>query len=322
MSSAETRINNPAIRFRPLDIATLAFIASELIIILIYMIGRPGWSYLLLFFLAAAGIVVLIGIFDLAVSGPFWKALRLLYPLFLFAFFSEAVGPQIFLVFDHPFDTQVIALEKMIFGVDPAFALQRYMEVWLNEIMSISHISYYLILPLSAVILLFKKRWHALERLVLTSALVLYVCYIIFIFYPVIGPRFFLSDQYYLPIIGPFFTPLMERILAGTGLYGAAMPSSHCAVALAALWILAREVPKTAILSFILISLICASEVYIRYQYISGVFAGLLIGAVVLWAAGSWQRKFDARIKKLTFRESAGASQKTGTVSEEILKSP
>ena len=84
MSSADTKLDNLAIRFRPLDIATLAYIASELLIILIFMVGRPGWSYLLLFYLAAAGIVILIVMFDMAVLGPFWKALRLLYPLFLF----------------------------------------------------------------------------------------------------------------------------------------------------------------------------------------------------------------------------------------------
>lgn len=311
------RINNLTIRFRPLDIATLAYIATELMIILTFMVGRPGWFYLLLFYLAAAGIVILIVMLDLAVSGLFWRALRLVYPLFLFAFFHEAVGPQIFLVFDQPFDAHVVALEKMIFGVDPAFALQRYLEIWLNELMNISYISYYFMLPVSAIILLFKKRWDALERLVLASAATFYVCYLIFIFYPVIGPRFFLSDQYYLPIIGPFFTPLTQRILAGAG-----MPSSHCAVALIALWILAGEVRKTAIPSFILISMLCASTVYGRYHYISDVFAGLVIGAVMLRLAGSWQRKFNARIKELTSRKSLDGSKKGGAVSAEILNLP
>ncbi len=123
--SAETKINNPAIRFRPLDIATLAYISIELMIVLTFMVGRPGWFYLFLFYIAAAGIVYLIVIFDLTAIGPFWRAVRLVYPLFLFLFFRRVVGPQIFLAFDHPFDSHVVALEKMIFGVDPAFALQQ-----------------------------------------------------------------------------------------------------------------------------------------------------------------------------------------------------
>ncbi len=100
MSSADTKINNSAIRFRPLDIATLAYIATELMIILIFMLGRQVWFYFLLFYLAAAGVVILIVIFDPAVSGLFWRALRLIYPLFLFSLFYEAVGAQIFLIFD------------------------------------------------------------------------------------------------------------------------------------------------------------------------------------------------------------------------------
>jgi membrane-associated phospholipid phosphatase len=300
LSSEDTGVNKPVIRFRPLDIATLAYIAIEFVIVLIFMTGRPGWAYFLLFYLVAAGIVILIVLFDMAASGLFWKALRLVYPLFLFAFLYEAVGPQVFLIFDHSFDAHVIALEKTIFGVDPAFALQQHMEIWLNELMNASYFSYYFMLPVSAIVLLVTKNWDALEKLVLTSAVTFYVCYLIFIFYPVVGPRFFLSEQYYLPIIGPCFTPLTQRIIAGGGLYGGAMPSSHCAVALVSLWILAREVRKTAIPSFILVSMLCASTVYGRYHYISDVVAGLLIGAAMLRLAGSWHRKFIARIQKLT----------------------
>ncbi len=317
MSSADTRISNPAIRFRPLDIATLAYIFIELMIVLTFMVSRPGWFYLFLFYMAAAGIVFLIVIFDLTATGSFWRALRLVYPLFLFLFFRKTMEPQIFLVFDHSFDSHVVALEKMIFGVDPAFALQQYLEVWLNELMSISYISCFLILPVSAAVMLFKKRWGALERLVLASAVVLYVCHLIFIFYPVLGPRFFLSDQYYLPIVGPFFTPLTERLLAGAGLYGAAMPSFPCAVALVAVWILAREVPKTAIPSFVLLSLVCAGSVYGRYHYVSDVFAGLLIGGVILWLTGSWQGKFDIRIADLTSGESSSVLRNAGKESAE-----
>jgi membrane-associated phospholipid phosphatase len=260
--------------------------------------------------------------FDPTESGLFWKALRLIYPLFFFTFFYEAVGPQVFLIFDRPFDGQIVALEKMIFGADPAFALQRYLEIWLNELMNAGYISYYLMLPVSAIILLLKKRWDGLERLVLTSAVTFYVCYLIFIFYPVTGPRFFLSDQYYLPIIGPFFTPLTEFVLNAGGLFGAAMPSSHCAVALVALWILTREVPKTTIPSFVMLTLLCASTVYGRYHYISDVFAGLLIGAIWLRVADLWQRKFNARTREINAGKPFDGSKKNGGISAPEMNPP
>ncbi len=192
----------------------------------------------------------------------------------------------------------------------------------MNELMSIGYISCFLILPVSAAVMLFKKRWEALERLVLASAVVFYVCHVIFVFYPVIGPRFFLSDQYYLPIVGSFFTPLIEFILAGAGLYGAAMPSFLCAVALVAIWILAREVPKTAIPSFVLLCLVCAGSVYGRYHYVSDVFAGLLIGGVILWLTGSWQKKFDVRIADLTSEESSTGLRKANIKSAERSNPP
>lgn len=299
MSSGDIKIFSPAARLRPIDIATGLYILLEIILLLVFMTGRPGWQFLLFFYLAALGVVALMVLLNLEAGGPFWKIVRVLYPVFLFTLFYEAVGPQIFMVFDQPFDSSVVRLEKLIFGVDPAFALQPHMEIWLNELMNFGYSSYYLMLPGVVAILLLKRRVRSLERMVLAAAVTFYLCYFIFIFYPVVGPRFHLDDYYYLPFIGPFFTPLTQRILAAGGLYGGAMPSSHCAVALVALWALAREVRKATIPAFLLLTLLCVSTVYGRYHYLTDVVIGLLLGAAVLWISGYWQHRFFSKCDDL-----------------------
>lgn len=292
MSSGDIKTFKAAVRLRPIDIATGLYVLLEIILLLVFMTGKPDWQFLLFFYLAALGVVALMVLLNFEEAAPFWRIIRIIYPLFLFTLFYEAVGPQIFMIFDTPFDSQVVGLEKMIFGADPAFTIQLHIEIWLNELMSFGYFSYYLMLPGVAIILLIKRRFRSLERMVLAAAVAFYVCYLIFIFYPVVGPRFYLADYYYLPLIGPFFTPLTQRILAAGGLLGGAMPSSHCAVALVALWTLAGEVRKAAVPAMLLLALLCVGTIYGRCHYVSDVAAGLLMGTIVLWITGSWQHRF------------------------------
>ncbi len=131
-----------------------------------------------------------------------------------------------------------------------------------------------------------------MERLTLTISISFYVSYIIFVFYPIVGPRFYLQEIYYLPIIGPYITPLAERIVQKAGLYGGAMPSSHCAVALAAVAIVAAEFRRLRFVSICLLILLCLSTVYGRYHYFSDVAAGLVLGWLSLVMGNRWQSKY------------------------------
>lgn len=263
------------------------------------MIGRPGWYYFYLFYLAAMGIGLIFTLYPLSGAGNLWRGLRITYPFFLFFILYKATGPQVFMIFDQPFDARIVALEKTIFGVDPAFALQRYMEVWLNELMSFVFISFYLLIPAAAITLFFKQKWISLEKLTLSTSLAFYISYLIFILFPVIGPEIYLSDYYYLPIMGPFFTPLAGEIVHRSGQYGAAMPSIHggampslhCAVTLIAAWIMAREFKWLLPVSMVLLMLVCVSMVYGRHHYISDIIAGLVLGWLAVKIGDIWLGK-------------------------------
>lgn len=274
--------------FRPIDIATLAYITIQTILVILFMSSKPGWYFFLLFYFASAGIAILLAVYPLSGSSVLWRALRITYPLFLFTFFYEAVGPQVFMIVGTPMDSHIVALERAVFGVDPAFALQSRMEIWLNEVMSFGYISYYFLLPFGAILLFLKRRWVGLERLILSCAIAFYLSYLIFIAYPVTGPRFYLSHFYYLPLIGPFLTPLAHHVVEFGGLFGGAMPSSHCAVALAVVWVVCGEFRKIKFVLVPILLLLCVSTVYGRYHYTSDVVVGLIIGSLALMAAHAW----------------------------------
>ncbi|MEE9553456.1 MAG: phosphatase PAP2 family protein [candidate division Zixibacteria bacterium] len=290
----KTKILN---RFRPLDIAFLSYIAIQILLISLFTINKPGWYFFYMFYFAAAGIGLIFTLFPLPDAGMFWRGLRITYPLFLFLILYSAIGPLIFMIFDQPFDGHIVALEKAVFGVDPAFAVQPYMEVWINEIMSFGYISFFVVFPLTAVILLVKRKWMSLEVLTLSSSLVFYVNCLLFICYPTVGPSYYLSDYYYLPLVGPILTPLAANLIRLLDSYyidivGRAMPSLFCAISLVAVYILASEAKKLRFIVIPLFLLFCVASVYGRYHYVSGIIVGLAIGWLGLLISRKWQATF------------------------------
>jgi len=292
--------NNYWRRFRPVDIATLAYISIELFVILVFMAGKPGWLYMLLFYISAACVVFLMVSFPFDESSFSGRTIRVVYPMILFIFFYRALGAQIFIVFDKPFDWMVHQFESIIFGMDPAFAAQKYIDIWINEIMNFGYFSYYLLLPATILIYVFLKKWKSLEIMILSSAIAFYICYILFVFYPVTGPRFYLEDIYYLPIIGPFFTPLAKNVVEFGGHHGAAMPSSHCAIAFIVAWRIGKDIRKLMIPVVLIAVLLCLSTVYGRFHYLTDVIAGVIIGALSVWISSHWYGAFLKRKKNET----------------------
>ncbi len=242
------------------------------------MAGRPGWINLIFFYLSAGGIVLLITLIPASAENPLWKSIRITYPLFLIIFFYRALSPQFFLINSSPLDSAVHAFEMSVLGFDPAFILQPYMEIWINELMSLGYLSYYFLIPLAAAAFIYHKKWETLERLTFGVIFTFYLSYILFIIFPVVGPRFYLENSYYLPIIGPFFTPFTQYVVMKGGHFGAAMPSTHCAVALVIIWITGKEYGKTTMPGILLLILLCGSTVWGRYHYLSDVVTGLLTG--------------------------------------------
>lgn len=286
-------------RLRPAEIATLAYISIELMIVLIFMAGKPGWTYLFLFYLCAAGIIFLMAASPFKNDVGFAGAVRTLYPVVLAMLFYRAVGPQLYLIFDQPFDSAIHNLELKILGADPAFALQKFIDIPTNELMSFGYFSFYLILPISIILFLIYHRRDSLNRIVLSAVVTYYICFLIFIFFPVTGPRFYLKDIYYLPIIGPFFTPLVRNIVVAGGHHGAAMPSSHCAITFVAVWRVMREFRKLAIPSIILILMVCAGAVYGRFHYLTDAVIGIIIGIFGVWVSNIWYNSFMRRMEKI-----------------------
>jgi membrane-associated phospholipid phosphatase len=130
-----------------------------------------------------------------------------------------------------------------------------------------------------------------------------YVCYLIYIFVPVMGPRIFFREiiDYRLPAevqpTAPLVFPdaikvgLFYRIMALIyGIFeapGAAFPSSHVAIAIGTVFFSFRYLRPIRWPHFAVVILLCLSTIYCRYHYAVDVVAGALTAAALI-PLGNW----------------------------------
>jgi membrane-associated phospholipid phosphatase len=172
-------------------------------------------------------------------------------------------------------------LELAVFGSYPTVWMQKFISFGLSEYLMFAYICYYFLL---LVLGLFRSnKIRQLDDLYFTITVTFFISYLGFIFFPVAGPRFALADLHQRELGGGLFSHYVQNFMYSAGIHGAAMPSSHVAVALVVLVYAKRH---HRILFYVLSPLVFSlfvSTVYCRFHYVSDVFAGFLTGGLGIW---------------------------------------
>ncbi len=230
--------------------------------------------------------------------------LRHFYPVLLYVYFFAETG-WLNRMFVREFqDPAVIHWEQALFGCQPGVLfMQRFPSLLISEVLYASYFSYYLMIAGIGLAFFFRDRQQLFHYLSVLS-FVFYICYTIYIFLPVIGPRVFLNEfsEYQLPQqimalapdayyphsvkSGPFFR-IMNVIYTIFEAPGAAFPSSHVAAATCTLYFSFRYLRKIFPAHLVAVVLLCLSTVYGRYHYAVDVLAGLATGALLV-PLGNW----------------------------------
>jgi membrane-associated phospholipid phosphatase len=280
-------------KLNPADISTLAYNAIVASLILLFHQRIRVWY---LEALLNFGVICFILCIVPAINRHSSKVLRILrdfYPLLFFTLFYEQIGRVSHILFAESLDSHLQRTEYAIFGFQPSSRLAHLLpQIWFAEYMHFAYSCFYLIMP--ALALLLYRRQDDFKDYLFALCNTSFVCYLIFILLPTVGPRAHAANGFSK---GVLFIPLMNAI-SKVDIEGAAMPSSHVAGAAVVLYYAWRYVPKTTLVfAPICISLMIAT-VYCGYHYAIDVFGGLLTAAVVIglstWAG---HRRTDARAK-------------------------
>jgi membrane-associated phospholipid phosphatase len=219
------------------------------------------------------------------------------YPMVLFAAMYWETTMLNRLFFLELLDPPMARWEFSLFGEQPALSLMaRFPSRWIAEVFYFSYFSYYLMI-FGTGLWLYRRGFREFLHYLSVLTFVFYLCYLLYIIFPIAGPPAFpqmepasaqaagvTAQAMTVPpsVAKSIFYSLMTWIYRGFEGPGAAMPSSHVAIAWTTLFFAFRGRSDCRWGHAVLVVLLSVSTVYCRYHYVVDVAGGLLAAAIFL----------------------------------------
>jgi len=278
-----------------------------LMIFLIAIFGRPLKEYAdeLFIYAICLTLAAVIPLFFDETRGRISAFTRILYAGILFGVFYRTTGGLMFLIFDKFFDFQLVAFEKLIFGIEPTTYIDKnLLSPILNEIFSFCYFCYYLMVPGFLIVTFVKKDYEILKRYLAAAGLTYFVSFLLFIFYPIEGPRWYEAGKYLYTIDGYLFRYLVEIIIAKGAVHGGCMPSSHIAIAIVIMMYCFKHYRKWGWILLPINIGLAIGTFWGRFHYVSDVIVGVIIGfAVYAIVQKYYDRWTDHKYNQLNEKE-------------------
>lgn len=293
--------------YRLVDYLTQGYVGLIAVLILFFHGGElPLWPlYVAVHVAIMVAVHVLIRL-SRRHENRFIQMLRAFYPIILYTFLYTETHRLDGLFYHGYLDGLVIDWEQRLFGAQLSRTMMRNLpHLWVSEVFYASYFSYYVMIPGVGFGLYFKDRARFFQFVTVVS-FVFYVCYLTYIFMPVMGPHgadIGVTFTGKLASVGPRVVPealrsgpfynimrIVYRLVEPEG--GAAFPSSHVAVALTTLWFTWCFLKRARWVHLVAAIMLCVSTVYCGYHYAVDVIAGLAAAAVLAPVAVLLDRRF------------------------------
>jgi membrane-associated phospholipid phosphatase len=215
-------------------------------------------------------------------------------PLMLTAFFYAEL-PALIHGVSHPElhgyrDHLVQAWEQSLFGTQPAHRLAGAIPwLWLSESVHAGYLAYYFLIFGPPLVLYLRGRREQFATAQLAILATFVVCYVVFMVFPVEGPRYAWPSPPGVPD-GPV-RRFALWLLEGGSSRGTAFPSSHAAVAVAASVGALRYQPKLGLGVAATSVLLVVGAVYGGFHYGIDMAVGVMVGLAVSVAVLRWREQ-------------------------------
>jgi membrane-associated phospholipid phosphatase len=247
-------------------------------------------------------VAVLLGLLALAVrrfsASPAVRALRETVPLLACFLIYTNLHDTIGFVNPHDVHHWLVALDGMIFGVQPCVWAERFITPARTEVMQFLYLNFFWIAPSTSVALLLRRRWPEFRAATFGVLTCFFMGYALYILLPAAPPRLVLVYEFTKNLRGyPVgFSSLSAQAFSLLPVDSrAAFPSLHTAASLVALVYAWRHARGWfwALLPFVVG--LWASTIYLRHHYFVDLVAGWLLAPAAVWVAprvdGWWARR-------------------------------
>lgn len=257
---------------RPAAAVTLAYLAVTL-----PFFWRGTWTVRHSWFLAAhlvAAAVLWWSLRPRAAASPVADWLPLLLVPLLYAELPYLMGDAVYR------DAIVQRWEAALFGTQPARTLAGVApSVALSELLHLGYVMYYPTVYVPPLLAYVTGRTAAFADAILAVMLTYALCFLIFAFFPVEGPRYAWGAPAGVPD-GPIRSMTLMILERGSS-RGTAFPSSHAAVAVAQAVVALRHQRGLGVAVAVTSVLLMIGAVYGGFHYAVDMLAGAMLGAGV-----------------------------------------
>jgi len=240
-----------------------------------------GWGWLVLAHVLMAGLICVAPRARAQGGGSSARFWGEWYPMFLLAGLYGEVGILTVNAGLHN-DALIQRFEALVFGSQVSYRWIREMPVvWFSWLVHWCYLSFYAMLFASPAGLWVVGKRVAARQTIFAIVVTFFVCYVIFLFFPVAGPRYAFALAHNA---ATEVTParLAQWLLDRGDSWGAAFPSSHVAAAVVATGMAWRHWRKLGlVLAPFTVGLVLA-VVYGQFHYAMDALSGLVLAGVML----------------------------------------
>jgi membrane-associated phospholipid phosphatase len=239
------------------------------------------------------------------------RGLRDVLPFLLSILVYTNLHDTIGFVNPHDVHHELVALDKVLFGVEPTVWAERFITPARTEWMQFFYANFFWLAPSASLILLARGRFAAFRATTLAVMTCFYLGYVLYVLLPAAPPRLVLASEYSKNLYGypQFFSKLNAEAFSLLPVDSrAAFPSLHTAVSLVMLASAWRFLRGWFYLSLPLCALLWVSTIYLRHHYAVDLVAGAALAALALLLAPRIDAWWSGQQRALGIEPARGAA--------------
>jgi membrane-associated phospholipid phosphatase len=212
------------------------------------------------------------------------------YPLVILPALYTEIG-VVNVAHGRAWDVTVQGWEAFLFGGQPSYDwIRSAPSPALSWLMHAGYLAYYGILVGTPLALVLAGRREGMRRALADVVAAFLVCYVVFLLFPVAGPRYAFPSADNAAARVPLAT-LTAALLDALAAWGTAFPSSHVAATVTAAGAALREWRALGVTLLVPTALLLSATVYGQFHYAVDTLGGLAVAAAVLAGAAALRHR-------------------------------